>query len=76
MCGYKKSNAFFQTEKGSMAESCSWLFVENVPLLFDKQRVSRQLKVETWLDLTQLLREIENEDTDKKSPQRVINYVV
>jgi hypothetical protein len=76
MCGYKKSNALFQTEKGNMAESCSWLFVENVPLLFDKERVSRQLKVETWLDLSQLLREIENEDTDKKSPQRVINYVV
>jgi len=59
-----------------MAESCSWLFVENVPLLFDKERVSRQLKVETWLDLIQLLREIENEDTDKKSPQQAINYVV
>ena len=59
-----------------MVESCSWLFVENVPLLFDKERISRQLKVETWLDLTQLLREIENEDTDKKSPQRVISYVV
>jgi hypothetical protein len=76
MCGYKKSNAFFQTEKGSMAESCSWLFVENVPLLFDKQRVSRQLKVETWLDLTQLLNDIKNEDTDKKSPQQAMNYVV
>ena len=59
-----------------MAESCSWLFVENVPLLFDKERVSRQLKVETWLDLTRLLKEIKDEDTDKRSPQRVINYVV
>ena len=76
MCGYKKSNGFFQMEKGSMAESCSWLFVENVPLLFDKERVTRQLKVETWLDLTQLLKEIRNDDTDKKSPQSAINYVV
>ena len=76
MCGYKKSNAFFLTEKGNMAESCSWLFVENIPLLFDKERVSRQLKVETWLDLTQLLNDIKNEDTDKKSLQRVMNYVV
>ena len=59
-----------------MAESCSWLFVENIPLLFDKERVSRQLKVETWLDLTQLLKEIKDEDTDKKSPQQAMNYVV
>ena len=59
-----------------MSESYCWLFVENVPLLFDKERIQRQLKVETWLDLTQLLNDIKNEDTDKKSPQRVINYVV
>ncbi|MGA2768697.1 MAG: hypothetical protein ABSF24_10345 [Candidatus Bathyarchaeia archaeon] len=59
-----------------MAESCSWLFVENVPLLYDKEKVARQLKVETWLDLTQLLKELKDEDTDKKSPQQVIDYVV
>lgn len=63
-------------EKGKMAESCGWLFVENVPLLCDKKRVTRQLKVETWLDLAQLLKEIKDEGTDKKSPQQVINYVV
>ena len=63
-------------EKGSMAESFSWLFVENVPLLYDKERVARQLKVETWLDLAQVLKELKDEDIDKKSPQQVINYVV
>jgi hypothetical protein len=63
-------------ERGCMAEPCSWLFVENVPLLFDKERVTRQLKVETWLDLAQLLKEIRNDGTDKKSPQSAINYVV
>jgi maltose-binding protein MalE len=59
-----------------MGESCSWLFVENVPLLYEKEKVARQLKVETWLDLTQLLKELKDEDTDKKSPQQAINYVV
>jgi hypothetical protein len=59
-----------------MAESCNWLFVENVQLLYEKERVARQLKVETWLDLTQLLKELKDGDTDKKSPQQVINYVV
>ena len=52
------------------------MFVENVPLLFDKERIQRQLKVETWLDLTQLVKEIKEEDNDKKSHQPAINYVV
>lgn len=59
-----------------MAESCSWLFVENVPLLYEEEKVARQLKVETWLDLAQLLKELKGEDADGKSPQQVINYVV
>lgn len=62
-------------EMGVMPESCCWLFVENVPLLFDKERIQKQLKVETWLDLTQLVREIKEEDNDEKS-QHAINYVV
>jgi hypothetical protein len=58
-----------------MSESCSWLFVENTPLLFEKEKVSRQLKVETWLDLTQLLNEIKEED-DERKPQQPIRYVI
>ena len=59
-----------------MAESCSWLFVENVPLLYDKKGIARQLKVETWLDLVQLSKELECEANNRKSTQGVINYVV
>jgi hypothetical protein len=62
-------------EKENVAESC-WMFVENVPLLCDEKRVARQLKVETWLDLAQLLKEVKDIDTDKKSPQQVISYIV
>jgi hypothetical protein len=57
-----------------MSESCSWLFIESVPLLFEKEKVARQLKVETWLDLTQLLKEIKEDDA--RSPQQPIRYVV
>ena len=71
----RKAAGFFGW-RGVMSESCCWLFVENVPLLFDKERVQRQLKVESWLDLTQLLKEIKDEDKDKKSHQQPINYVV
>ena len=59
-----------------MPESCCWLFVDNVPLLIDKERVQRQLKVETWLDLTQLLKEIKEEGTNNQSQQKPISYVV
>jgi len=76
MYSYKKSSGLFRMERGVMSESCCWLFVENVPLLFDKERVQRQLKIETWLDLTQLLKEVKDEDNDKKSQQQAINYVV
>jgi hypothetical protein len=59
-----------------MPEYCSWLFVENVPLLFDRERVARQLKVETWLDLAQLLREMNGSDNSIKSPAQPVSYVV
>jgi hypothetical protein len=59
-----------------MSESCCWLFVENVPLLFDKEKVQRQLKIETWLSLTQLLKEIKDDDEKRDNHQQAISYVV
>ena len=47
-----------------MAEDCGWMFVDNVPLLFRKRRVARQLQVETWLDLAQLVRELKIDELD------------
>ena len=75
MYSYKKSSGLFRMEMGVISEYCCWMFVENVPLLFDKERIQKQLKVETWLDLTQLVKEIKEEDNDEKS-QHAINYVV
>jgi hypothetical protein len=40
------------------AEDYGWLFVDTVPLLYSKKKVERQLKVEEWLDLYQLTREL------------------
>jgi hypothetical protein len=45
-----------------MAESCGWVFVDNVPLMYDRRRVARQLQVETWLELSQLVKELNIED--------------
>lgn len=41
-----------------MAESCGWVFVDRVPLIYDKRRVARQLQVETWLELSHLAGEL------------------
>jgi hypothetical protein len=54
-------------EKGRMAESCGWVFVDNVPLIYDKRRVARQLQVETWLQLSQLVTELKMEDLNPEN---------
>jgi hypothetical protein len=61
-----------------MAESCGWLFIDNVPLLYDSKKVARQLQVETWLDLTQLVGELKAEDmaTNIQNIQSVAGYIV
>lgn len=59
-----------------MSETCCWLFVDSVPLLIDKERVQRQLKVETWLDLTQVLKEIREDDEKNQSHYKATSYIV
>jgi len=53
-----------------LAESYGWLFIDFIPLLYEKRRVARQLQVETWLDLTQLLNELKLELVDDRKSGR------
>jgi hypothetical protein len=58
-------------------EDYGWLFVDVVPLLYDKKKVERQLKVEEWLDLYQLTRELGIANVPNASGRRsAINYVI
>ncbi|NWF86586.1 hypothetical protein HXY32_02045 [Candidatus Bathyarchaeota archaeon] len=50
-----------------MAEAFGWLFVDFIPLLYEKKKVARQLQVETWLDLSQLIKELGVEKLEKNS---------
>jgi hypothetical protein len=61
-----------------LAESCGWLFVDNVPLLYDRRRVARQLQVETWLYLAQLVDEVKTENCgiNRSNAQPAQDYVV
>jgi len=60
-----------------LAESCGWVFVDNVPLIYDKRRVARQLQVETWLELSSLVKDlkIEELDPEKRRAQLTKGYV-
>jgi maltose-binding protein MalE len=58
-------------------ENYGWIFVDTVPLLYDKKKVARQLQIETWLDLYQLTKELniqKLENSNGATP--AINYVI
>jgi len=39
-------------------EAFDWLFIDNLPLPFEKKRMAKQSQIEMWLDLAQVLREL------------------
>lgn len=41
-----------------MDDAFGWLFIGNKPLLFERKRVARQLQIEAWLDLAEVLKEL------------------
>jgi len=60
-----------------LTEAFGWIFVDFIPLLYEKKRVAKQLQIETWLDLSQLVRELGIEKlkkTDKRD--RKLSYIV
>ena len=58
-------------------ENYGWLFVDAVPLLYEKKKVERQLKIETWLDLYQLTKELNIQKLENlNGVNPAINYVI
>jgi hypothetical protein len=58
-------------------ESYGWLFVDTVPLLHDKRRVERRMKIETWLDLYQLVKELNiGKIENRQDANTAINYIL
>jgi hypothetical protein len=47
-------------------EAFNWLFVDFIPLLYEKRKVARHFQIEMWLDLTQLVKEVNIEKTENK----------
>lgn len=40
----------------TLSKAYKWLFVENVPLLYETVKLVRQLQIEMWLDSSLLLK--------------------
>jgi hypothetical protein len=58
-------------------ETLNWIFVGFTPLLYERKRVARQSQIETWLDLFQLVKELNIEKTEnKRSVHPTISYVI
>ena len=56
-------------------ELYSWLFVNAIPLLYEEKKIERQSKIETWLDLYQLTRELNIKKPDQNGANTPINYI-
>jgi hypothetical protein len=58
-------------------ELYSWLFVNTIPLLVEEKKIERQSKIETWLNLYQITRELniqKPENSNNTIPP--MNYVI
>lgn len=69
---------FLYGRRESLSDTCGWIFVDKVPLLYDRRRVARQLQVETWLELSQLVKELNINDLGAEKPKSkaASDYVV
>jgi hypothetical protein len=60
-----------------LEDAFGWLFVDNKPLLYENRRVARQVKVETWLDLAEVLEELRNgKPAEGEISNKQVCYVV
>ncbi len=58
-------------------ETFGYLFVGNIPLLYEKKKVARQSQVETWLDLAQVVKELGIEKlNENRSTSSNVAYIV
>ncbi len=56
-------------------ENQDWIFVNRIPLLCEKNRIMRQQKVETWLDLYKLTRELGIAKAEQPHTTAPLDYV-
>ena len=79
MRDYKKRNLSQRWRRGEgdqLSEDYGWIFMDTIPLLYDKKRLAKQLQIETWLNLSQLTRDLGIEKTARKNLEQAMSYIV
>ncbi len=56
-------------------ETEEWIFINRIPLLCEKNHIMRQQKVETWLDLYQLKRELDTAQAELPKTPPLREYI-
>ena len=57
-----------------MSKAYKWLFVENIPLLYEAMRVAKQFQIELWLDSSLLLQALNLKPVNSEK-QGKISYI-
>ena len=57
-------------------ENLDWIFVNRTPILCEKIRIAKQQKIETWLNLYQLAKNLGLEKAELQNPRAPMSYVV
>lgn|GEM_PF-1721371 len=55
-----------------MSESFSWMFVDFIPLLYERRRVARQCRVEIWLNPSPLVESLNIKKVEAKNRKNTI----
>ena len=70
-------NSALGSGKAMGEENYGWLFVDRTPLLYNKKNVDRQKKIEVWLNLYQLMKELRIDKLGiKRRIKSKISYVI
>ena len=57
-------------------ENLDWIFVNTIPMLCEKARISKQQKVETWLNLYHLATKIGLQKNGTHEAEAPVKYVI
>jgi hypothetical protein len=58
-------------------EFYSWLFVNTTPVLVEEKKIERQCKIENWLNLYQIARELNIQKPENShNTNTPINYII
>lgn len=58
-------------------ETYGWLFVNAIPLLYEEKKIKRQSKIENWLNLYQIAKELDTLIAEERNGGKAVaSYVI